>query len=209
MPVSRTAKEAFKEKLLTIQPQSFVSGYVHQLDRLFEAAQDWNTTIDVKSWWENPYQTYQYVFKYRMAEYMLHDLSKHNELFVAQATSDLRTGGLCFAIANWLDWNNEYDLHKRYNSTTIDLTATSGWVLKHPLPILGAAAASSNAYLSEVIHLVDMPFRKEATQLAANAVRSKYGEDVMPKSDMEDAMHAAHLSLNDIAGCKINGYPLD
>lgn len=206
MPVSKP-KEAFKEKLLTIPPRAFASGCVYQLDQLFASAKKHKREITVKSWWNDPYQTYQYVFRHRLAEYMLHDLSNNNELFLSQVIEELRAGGLYFALANWLDWSNEYDLHNRYNST-IDLRKGTGLVLKYPIPILGAAASISNAYLPEAIHCIDMSFRKEACQLAADAVRTTYTEDVMPKEEMEAGMFAAHRTLNDIAGCKINGYPL-
>lgn len=201
-----TPKEEIKSKLLTIPPRVFSGACVNQLDRLFDAAKKHNTQITVKSWWENPYQTYQYVVRHRFVQYILHDFSNHNELFLEQVLSDLTNGGLYFALANWLDWSNEYDLHNRYQST-VDLTKTTGLVLKYPLPILGAAASISNAYMSEMIHLIDMPFRREACQLAADKVRMTYTESVCPKEVMEDAMHAAHLRLNDIAECKINGYP--
>jgi hypothetical protein len=206
MSVSKTAREEIKSRLLTIPPKVFTSACVYQLDRLFKAAEEQNLEITVKSWWENPYQTYQYVVRHRFVEYFLHEFSNYNELFLAQALNDIRTGGLYFTLANWLDWANEYDLHNRYN-TPLNFKKTTGWVLKHPVPIMAAAASISNAYMPEMIHLIDMPFRREACQLASDKTRAAYPESVMPKSLMEEAMHAAHLSLNDVAGCKINGYP--
>lgn len=207
MPVSKQTKEAFKERLITIQPQSFTAACVAQLDKLFASSKEQGRQITVKSWWDNPYQAYQYVFRHRMAEYFLHDFSECNDLFMDLVGPDLQKGGLYFALANWLDWNNQYDLHKRYNAH-VNLSQTTGLVLKHPVAILGAAAAISNLYLPEVIHFVDMTFRKDACQLAANTVRTTYTEEVMPKDLMEERMCAAHRALNEIAGCKINGYPL-
>jgi hypothetical protein len=207
MPASEKYKEEFKNKLLTITPKSLTSGCVYQLDKLFEAAKNMGIELTVKSWWVSPFQTYQYVFRYRLAEYMLQMLSGGNEIFIEQCRRDLELGGLYFAIANWLDWNNEYDLHNRYNSK-IDLTKSTGWVLKYPLPILGAASAVSNSYMSEAIQMIPLSFRKDACQTAADLVRREY-KDRWEAEEIDRAMYAAHRALNDVAQCKINGYPLD
>ena len=205
MSVSQESKALFKEKLLTIPPRAFTAACVQQLDAVYKSAEEHKKDLNVKSWWGNPFQGYQYVFRHRMAEYILHDFSDNNELFTDRAIKDLRAGGLYFTVANWLDWDNAYNLHERYKSI-VDLTATTGLVLKHPLPTLGAAAAISNTYLAEIIPFIPMYFRKEACQLAADHVRSTYTEEVMPKEEMEESMFAAHRTLNDIAECKINGY---
>jgi hypothetical protein len=204
-----SVKESFKEKILTIDRNSLLGCFIHTLDSLLiPLKEESEEPIKAKTWYKGPYYAYIYIFKHRMSQYCLDEFSGHNDILLSQLENDLNIGGLYFTLANWLDWDNAYDIHTRYN-VNIDMRNRAGLVLNHPIPIIAAAAAATNVYLPEILPFVPMSFRKDACQLAANHCRTRYDEKEMAKVEMEKDMYAAHRHLNDVCRQKINGYPLE
>lgn len=177
-------------ELINIPPSEFINGYVPILNNLYAVGKG------IHVFWDTPYDTYIYDVRYRIAKYLFRATCNKDEALMNRTGRDWESN-MYFAIANWLDWKGEYDLHTKYQSN-VDLKHNTGLVLKHPMPVLSAAAVFDNNFFVNVIGQVPEDILNRIHGKAELLVNDRY-RDRYSAEERTIAMERAKERLLELA----------
>jgi hypothetical protein len=187
--------DSFKDLANGLDIKSFLGAFTALLTDI-QSSNKCTDKADPKMYWHSPYYTFIYCVKVSVATYTLRTTSdpEYQDQKMLDEMADSLDIGPYVVIANWLDWNKEYNLYEKY-STKIDLSHQQGWVFKAYYPVMAAAASMSDAYFNNAARMVPCYKRLEFAEHAENLTKKHYA-GVFDEKSIADGINNARSYID-------------
>lgn len=196
---------AIEELVTKVQPATTLGACVAIIDKLVAQSVGEGKGMLPSAWYSSIYHDFTYLFRRGLIIKIVDLLGEGDTQLNHTVLIDLDAQGIFLASANWLNWNNSFDLSERYNTGLIKKENT-GLVLRHYLPLMAATLATTNTHFAELMRLTPMKVRRDAMQDASDYVYHVYRKKGMSDADIDLEKKRAYDFLTGLIGATPNGY---